>query len=37
MLLKIGKTFEIEVTRASLFLRVGCFERYYNMAGLPSH
>jgi hypothetical protein len=37
MLLKIGKELEIEVTRASLFVRVGRFERYYNASGLPSH
>lgn len=37
MLLKIGKAFELEVTRRSLFIRISGFERFYNTAGLPSH
>jgi hypothetical protein len=36
MLLKIGKGFEMELTRSSVYIRAGSFERFYNRMGLPS-
>lgn len=36
MLLRIGKPFEVEVTRGSLYVKVGSFERFYNRMGLPN-
>ena len=37
MVLKIGKAFEVEVRRRSVYIRISGFERFYNTAGLPSH
>lgn len=36
MLIKIGTTFELELTLTSLFLRLGRWERFFNAEGLPS-
>lgn len=36
LLLKIGKSFEIELNSASLYIRIGAFERFYNKQGLPN-
>jgi hypothetical protein len=37
MLVKLGSAVEVELTRCSLFVRVGRFERFWNRMGLPSH
>jgi hypothetical protein len=37
MTIMIGRGFELEITLGSLFIRMGSFERYWNMQGLPSH
>jgi hypothetical protein len=34
--LKVSAWFELEVTRGSLFVKLGRFERFYNTQGLPS-
>jgi hypothetical protein len=36
MLLKIGKSFEMEMTWSSMYIRAGMFERFYNRTGLSS-
>jgi hypothetical protein len=37
VLIKIGEWFEAEVTTGSVFLKVGSFQRFWNVQGLPSH
>lgn len=36
LLLRIGAGFEIELSIASVYIRVGAFERFYNRMGLPN-
>lgn len=37
MCVQIGRYFEFEISRKSFFIKVGSWERFYNMLGLPSH
>lgn len=36
MLLRVG-CFEVEIHSTSIYLRMGSFERFWNLEGLPSH
>ncbi len=37
MQVRIGEWFELELSRKTLFIRVGRFARFYNSLGMPTH